>query len=66
MDHETEQAIARDLDLCDIGMALTKGRTRAKFARHRKVCMRAIKAANRAQGLDQLSDDQLLAELLEG
>lgn len=64
MDHATEQAIARDLDLCDLGEAFTRGKTRTQFRRHRKACMAAIKAANKADGLDDLSDDELLAELL--
>lgn len=57
-------AIAKDLDLCDLGTALTKGKTRRKFAQHRKMCMAAIKEANRNEGLDAMSDDELLAELI--
>jgi hypothetical protein len=64
MTHDQEQAIARDLDLCDMGLALTKGAARRRFAKHRKACMAAIKEANREAGLDALTDDELLAELM--
>ena len=59
-----EQAIAHDLDLCDVGMALTKGARRRGYAAHRKTCFAAIREMNRAEGLDKISDDELLAELL--
>ena len=59
----TEQKIAADLTACDIGMALTKGRTRKVYADHRKACFHEIKAMNRADGLVDMSDDDLLAEL---
>lgn len=62
----TEQAIARDLELCDLGLALTKGAARRRFKEQRKVCMDAIKVMNKAGGLDTLSDDELLAALAEG
>jgi hypothetical protein len=55
------QAIAKDLDLCDLGAALTKGKARARFMAHRKACMAAIAAENRKDGLDGMSDDELLA-----
>jgi len=55
--------IAADLDLCDVGLALTKGATCRKFVKHRKACMAAIKAMNVEDGLDKLSDDELLTEL---
>ena len=57
------QAIARDLEACDIGMAMTKGKTRARYAAHAKACYAAIKADNKALGLDKISDADLLAEL---
>jgi len=56
-------AIGKDLELCDMGIAFTKGRARTKFVQHRKACMSAIKAANVADGLDAISDDDLLKEL---
>ena len=61
--NETLQAIAADLDLCDIGEVLTKGRAKAKFIRHRKACMAQIAEMNRADGLDKMTDDELLAAL---
>ena len=61
--HKMEQAIARDLEICDIGLAMTKGKTRRKYAEHRKACMAQIAAWNRADGLDAISADDLLAEL---
>ena len=39
----TERAIARDLDLCDLGIALTSGKRRLAFEAHRKRCFEAIK-----------------------
>jgi hypothetical protein len=39
---EMLDAIARDLELCDIGEALTKGATRRRYCQHRKACMAAI------------------------
>ncbi|OYV54527.1 MAG: hypothetical protein B7Z76_14220 [Acidiphilium sp. 20-67-58] len=57
-------AIAADLDLCDLGLVLTTGSRRRTFASHRKACFDALKAMNAAEGLDQISDDDLLAELL--
>lgn len=58
-----EQAIAADLDLCDLGQALTKGATRAKFTRQRKACFAEIKRMNQEDGLGNMTDDELLAEL---
>lgn len=55
--------IASDLDLCDLGLALTKGATRRRYADHRKACFARIAELNRLEGLDQISDDELLAEL---
>ena len=57
-------AIARDLDLCDLGAALTKGKRRQRFLDHRKACFDAIAAHNRAEGLPDMTDDELLAKLL--
>ena len=57
------QAIAKDLDLCDLGAALTKGKARAKFLAHRKACFDAIAAENKKDGFDSMSDDELLASL---
>lgn len=64
MTSQVEKAIAADLDLCDLGLALTKGKARQPFIKQRKACYAAIKAMNKADGLDKLTDDELLAELL--
>lgn len=60
-------ALATDLDLCDVGLALTKGKLRRRYAMHRKACMDALKAdteARKAAGLiPDMTDDELLAEL---
>jgi hypothetical protein len=63
MTSATEKAIAHDLELCELGMALTKGKRRAAYVKHRKACMGAIREMNAADGLDKLTDDELLAEL---
>ena len=55
--------IANDLELCDLGLAITKGAARRKYVQHRKACLAAIASANKADGLDALTDDELLAEL---
>lgn len=64
MTNATEQAIAADLDLCDLGLALTKGKARRPFIQQRKACFAAIKAMNKADGLNKLTDDELLDALL--
>ncbi|MGA9705270.1 hypothetical protein [Pseudomonas sp.] len=58
-----EKAIGADLDLCDRGLALTKGNRRRRFAKHRKACFAAIREMNAADGLDRLTDTEILAEL---
>jgi hypothetical protein len=59
-----EQAIAKDLELCDMIMALGTKSAKAKARKHRKACFAQIKAWNVENGLDGLSDDELLKELL--
>jgi len=63
MDSTTSAQIARDLDACDLGLAITKGKTRRSYAKHRKACFDAIREANAADGMDGLTDDELLAAL---
>lgn len=60
----TEQQIAIDLDLCDLGLALTRGKTRRLYERQRAACFAEIARLNAADGLDQMSDDELLAALI--
>lgn len=58
-----EQALAHDLTACEIGMALTKGKLRKRYAAHRKACMAQIAEWNRQDGTDSMTDDELLAAL---
>lgn len=58
-----EDAIAADLDLCDLGIALTKGATRRKFIKHRKACIEEIKRMNKEDGLAELTIDEIFAAL---
>lgn len=62
--HQAEQAIAAALALIDLIEALGDRKAKAKARKHRKACMDQIKAWNREDGSDQISDDELLAELL--
>ena len=59
----TEQQIAKDLDLIDAVEVLGTKANVKKARKHRKACFAAIKAMNVADGLDSLSDDKLLQEL---
>lgn len=58
-------AIAHDLNLCDIGIALTKGKVKAKYVKQRKACIDAIKEANKRDGLDEMTMDEIMAELFD-
>ena len=59
-----EYQIAADLNLIDMIQVFGNRAAKRKAAAHRKACYAAIKEMNRASGLDQLSDDELLAELM--
>lgn len=59
---EIEQAIAADLDMCDMGEVFTKGAMRARYRKHRKACFAEIAKMNREDGLN-LTDDELLTAL---
>ncbi|MFN0042235.1 MAG: hypothetical protein ACKVSF_03355 [Alphaproteobacteria bacterium] len=61
---ETEQSIARDLEMCDLGEALTKGKLRLKYRRHRLACMAEIKRMNSEDGLDRMTDDEILSAIM--
>ena len=70
--HANEQAIARDLNLCDLvdAVGAKKAKRQAKKAKRqakkqRKACLAQIKKWNKEDGLDGLSDDELLKELSE-
>ena len=59
----TEQALANDMNICDIGITMTRGKTKARYIKHRKACFAEIKRLNDIDGLAYMSDDELLAEL---
>ncbi len=59
------QAIGRDLELCELGAAMTTGKRRARFLAHREAIFAAIKAHNDAEGLPEMTDEELLAALAE-
>ena len=63
MSHQTEQAIAADLDLCDMILAFGTPTAKRKARAHRKVCFAEIKRMNEAAGTDKMSVDELLAAL---
>jgi len=60
----TEQQIAADLNLCDLISAIGNRASKRKATIHRKACFAAIREMNKDDGLDQLSDDELMAELM--
>ena len=56
-------AIANDLNLCDVGIALTKGKLKAKYVKQRKICLDALSELNEKDGLNEMTIDEILAEL---
>jgi hypothetical protein len=60
---ETESAIARDLDLCDLIEGVGTNAAKRKARAHRKACLAQVKAWNAEDGLVAMSDAELLAEL---
>jgi hypothetical protein len=61
--HETEQAIAKDLNAIDIALGWAKGSARRPLLAHKRHCMAQIKAWNREDEIDNMTVEQLLAEL---
>lgn len=61
--HEQEQAIAADLALCDMIEAFGTAKGKRQARAQRKVCMAQIRAWNDADGLNDISLDDLRAEL---
>lgn len=59
--HEQEQAIAKDLELCDLIMALGSPADKRKARKHRKACFAQIQAWNVEDGPVDL--DELMREL---
>lgn len=64
MASDDDAAMGRDLDLCDQIEALGSPAAKRKARAQRRAIYQALKARNAADGLDGLSDDEILAELL--
>ena len=63
-DHTLENAIAADLERCDVMIAIGSKSMKKAARTHREKCFEAIRAANRADGLDNgQTDEGLLTEL---
>ena len=61
---EQLNALALDLDACDLGIALTKGKLKARYIAHRKACLDELARLNKEDGIDgDMTDDELLAAL---
>jgi len=56
-------AIAGDLALCDLGLAVAKGALRKRYREHRAACMARIQELDPIRP-DDVTDAALLAELL--
>lgn len=63
-ENDIEQAIAKDLALCDLGLALTKGKARQQYRDHRKLCFDELNAMNERDGLNSMTDSEILDALL--
>ncbi len=61
--HAAEQAIAADLAACDLALAMLRGKSRRPYLAQRHRCYAQIAAWNVEDGLREMSDDELLAEL---
>jgi hypothetical protein len=61
----TEQQIAKDLEKIDLILAIGTKSQKRKAMAHRKACFAEIKRMNEADGLQQITDEKLLAALLE-
>ena len=61
--HDEEQAIGRDMVLIALIEAIGDRKAKAKARKQRKAISEQIAAWNKADGLDQISDDELLADL---
>ena len=63
-DHTLENAIAADLERCDVMLAIGSKAMKKAARTHREKCFEAIRDANRADGLDNgQTDEGLLTEL---
>lgn len=62
--HSTEQAIAHDLNRCDVMQAIGSRGMKSQATKHRKACFAAIREMNEADGMNvAMTDEQLLNEL---
>jgi hypothetical protein len=62
--HATLSAIAADLTLCDLGLAVTRGKLRRRYADHRRACLAEIERLSPIDpATTAMSADELLAEL---
>ncbi|NBW13793.1 MAG: hypothetical protein EBR82_37910 [Caulobacteraceae bacterium] len=59
---EELQALARDLEKCDLGLAMTKGKLRKRYAAHRAACMARINELDPVTP-GSMTDEELLREL---
>jgi hypothetical protein len=59
--NEELNALARDLAMCDLGLAMTKGKLRKRYAAHRAACMARINELDPV-GFG-MTDEELLREL---
>ena len=62
--HEAEQAIAADLALCDMIEAFGSRKAKRQAKAQRQAISAQIKAWNKEDGLDNMTTDELLAELM--
>jgi hypothetical protein len=60
----TERQIAADLDLIDLVFAIGSKSAKRKALAHRKACFAEIKKMNDAENLGEMSNEELLAQLL--
>jgi len=60
----TEQQIASDLNTISLIMAIGSKSAKRKAAKHRALCFAEIKKMNEADNLNDITDDELLSELL--
>lgn len=61
--HENEQAIGRDLALCDMVLAFGSASSKRRARAHRKACLDQIHQWNIEDEMADIPDDELLAAL---
>ena len=63
MTHEQELQIGKDLDLCDLMLAIGSKTSKRKAAKQRKICFDAIAQSLVGSSIEFMTDDEILAEL---